>query len=120
MRYEQQTIMNAAAMGSNQTSTILDLRNVIDLALMFTVTNAASPTGTVAIQFAEDCIINPNGSISGGTWGVDGTAPAAPTVTANGSKGWNMAELGHLFARVVFTAGTGTGNLTIQAGTKGA
>lgn len=120
MRYDIVKIMNAVSMAGNATSSILDLRNAIDVSLQFIVTNASSPTGTVAIQYANDCTVNADGTITGGTFGLDATAPTPPVVTANGSKSTNHVEVGHLFCRVVFTTGTGTGNLTVIGAVKGA
>lgn len=120
MRYESVKIMNAQAMASSGNSSILDLRNVIDLSLAFITSSASSPTGTVAIQFANDCTVGADGKITGGNFGLDAAAAAAPVVTANGVKMWNYPEVGHLFAKVLFTTGTGTGVLDVVAGTKGA
>lgn len=120
MRYEKVSIISAGAMAGNITSSIIDLRNAIDLSLQFIVSGASSPTGTAAIQFANDCSVDPSGVISGGNFGADAGAAAAPAITANGAKMWNMAEMGHLFCRVVYTAGTGSGTLNVIAATKGA
>ncbi len=120
MRTNIDKILSAQAMASSANSSIIDLRDVINMSLQFVTSSAASPTGTVAIQFADDCKVNADGSISGGTWAVDAAAAAAPVVTANGAKIWNMSEIGHAFCRVAYTAGTGTGTLDITAVTKGA
>jgi len=121
MRYEQsQPIVNGSMAGAI-TSSIIDLRNVIDLSLIFSVTSAASPTGTIAVLFADDCTFKADGTInqSSGTFGADPSV-TAPTLTANGVKALNVAETGHLFCKLVYTAGTGSGTLNVFAGTKGA
>lgn len=120
MRYDKVIMSNAQSMAGSFNSAIIDLRNAIDLSLQFIVTNASSPTGTAALQFANDCTVNADGTISGGNFSVDASMAAAPVVTANGAKIINCVEVGHLFARVAYTTGTGTGNLTIIGVGKGA
>lgn len=121
MRYEQQKVISGGSMAGAITSSIIDLRNVINLSLIFSVTSAASPTGTIAILFADDCTLKGDGTInqSSGTFGAD-PAVTAPTLTANGVKALNISETGHLFCKLVYTAGTGSGTLDVFSGTKGA
>ena len=118
MRYEQKLVLSQA-MASSGNSSIIDLRNVIDLSLQFTTSSAAAPTGTVAVLFANDCTVGPTGIISGGNFGADPVV-TNPVVTANGTKMLNVLETGHLFCQVQYTNGTGTGNLNVTTGTKGA
>lgn len=119
MRYDFQGILTQA-MASSGNSSILDLRNVVNMSLQFIVSAAASPTGTVKILFADDVQVRDNGIIPNtGNFGTDPAAPAAPVVTANGTYLWMYANVGHLFCQVQYTAGTGTGNLQVNMADKG-
>lgn len=119
MKYDLQKIMNAFAMAGTGNSSILDLRNVVNMSLQFIVTGASSPTGTCIITFSDDCKVTDDGTISGGNFAVDAAAPAPPVITANGTKMWNYTNVGHLFARVEYTTGTGSGTLNVNGVTKG-
>src|SRR5581483_4650730 len=98
MRYEQTQVITNGSMAGAITSNIIDLRNVINLSLIFSVTSAASPTGTIAVLFAVDCTVKEQGAVnqSSGTFGADPRVMAL-TLTANGLKALNIAETVLLF-----------------------
>jgi hypothetical protein len=113
MRYDKVIMSNAQSMAGNFKLSIIDLRNAIDLSLQFIVTNASSPTGTAAIQFANDCTVNADGTISGGNFSVDASMAAAPwsrPTVPRSSTALKWATCSHAWS---YTTGTGTGNLTV-------
>lgn len=119
MKFDNIQLLAPSPMNANQTSQVLDLTSCPWASLQFIVTGAAAPTGTAAIQFSDDPAgQTPAGPPNPGSWGVD-AGFSAPVVTANGNTMVNLANVGHRWMRVVFTAGTGNGTLAINAMSKG-
>lgn len=79
-----------------------------------------SPVGTVSLQVSDDYSLDPNGLVNNpGTWNTaplssGGTTLTAIPVTGNTGNGYiDILGTGAYASRIIYTAGSGTGALTI-------
>lgn len=79
-----------------------------------------SPVGTVSFQVSDDYSLDPNGQVDNpGTWNtaplsVSGTTVTAVPVTGNTGTGYiDILGTGAYAARLIYTAGSGSGTLNV-------
>lgn len=95
--------------------TLLQSMSMVNYAFSWTGT---SPVGTISIQASDDCTVNAEGGVSGGTWNTlplvsGGAAVTSVAVTGNTGNGMiDIYGLGAYAVRAVYTAGSGTGTLS--------
>jgi hypothetical protein len=110
---------NGNSMAGNITSlpvVILDLY-ALSYALSWTGT---SPVGTVSVQGSNDYSVNAEGAVmNAGTWNTltlnyGGSAVTTVPVTGNTGNGLiDVTATGIYAVRLIYTAGSGTGSLTV-------
>lgn len=108
---------NTGSMAANITSapTLLQSLTKVSYSVSWTGT---SPVGTLSVQASNDCLVNSEGGVSGGTWNtlpLDLAGVAVTTIPVTGNTGNGMIDIDSLSAyaiRLVYTAGSGTGTLT--------
>ncbi len=73
-----------------------------------------TPTGTFGIDVSNTATLNPDGTVSGGTWDpVVFTDPDAPAATGSSGSGFiDLNQSGAAFVRVTYTRSASTGNCT--------
>lgn len=112
-------VLNAGNMTGNLTSnpTILQSITRPSYSLAWTGT---SPVGTVSVQFSNDYSLNPNGTVdNAGTWNtatLNLNGSAVTTVPISGNTGNAFIDIegtGAYAMRLIYTAGSGTGSLTV-------
>jgi hypothetical protein len=117
-------VLNGASMAANQTSsvTVLQSLSMLSYALSWTGT---SPVGTISVQTSNDYQANGNVVLNAGTWNtLPLTLTTGSTVTAipiSGNTGNGMIDLMDLpdyAIRLIYTAGSGTGALTVTVNGK--
>jgi hypothetical protein len=115
-------IISAGNMAGNITSSVVQMQMVDDIALQFDWTG--SPVGSIAVQVSLNYSVDPGGAVlNPGTWATlpssafTGTYPVPGTTT---TPGYLEVPLSSSIAmRVVYTASSGTGSLTVLAAGKG-
>lgn len=118
-----QVVLNAGAMVGNLTSapTILQSLSKVSYQAKWTGT---SPVGTLSVQGSLDYSLNSNGTVANaGTWStlsLDYNGSIVTTIPVSGNSGNVMIDLttGIYALRVIYTAGSGTGSLTITVNAK--
>ncbi len=114
-----QVVINAGSMAGNLTSlpTVLQSLTGVGYSLVWTGT---TPVGTVSVQVSNDYALNPNGTVANaGTWTtvtlqVSGSFVTTVPISGNTGNGFiNLQELNAYAIRLIYTAGSGTGSLTV-------
>lgn len=110
---------NGNSMAANITSSptiVLDMY-ALSYGLSWTGT---SPVGTVSVQGSNDFSVNAEGAVmNAGTWNTltlnyNGAAVTTVPVTGNTGNGLIDVQATGIYAvRLIYTAGSGTGNLTV-------
>jgi hypothetical protein len=80
-----------------------------------------SPVGTLAVEASNDCVVDSQGGVSGGTWNpvpLDLAGVSVTSIPISGNSGKGMIDLdgiGAYAVRLVYdaTSGTGTLNATV-------
>lgn len=117
-------VLNAVSMATSQTSavTIVSRLSLINYALVWSGT---SPVGSVSVQASDDYSLNAEGAVqNAGTWNnlpitVSGSALTAIPVTGNTGNGMiDIATAGFYAVRLIYTATSGTGTLTVTVNAK--
>lgn len=87
--------------------------------------SGTSPVGTVSVQVSNDFSLNPDGTVANaGTWNtltlsVNGQPATTIAVTGNTGNGFIDVDPTAAYAvRIVYTAGSGTGSLTVTVNGK--
>lgn len=115
---------NGNSMATNITSspTIVQDMYAMCYGLVWTGT---SPIGTVSIQGSNDFALNSDGSVAvAGTWttltvNYNGTAVTTVPVTGNSGNGLiDIVATGIYAVRLIYTATSGTGSLTVTMNAK--
>lgn len=111
------------ANGNSMAGNIISLPVVIlDLyALSYGLSwTGTSPVGTVSVQGSNDYLLNPEGAVmNAGTWNtltLNYGGSAVTTVPVTGNTGNGMIDViatGIYAVRLIYTAGSGTGSLTV-------
>jgi len=111
------SVITNGSMAGNLTSTptILQSLSMLSYALQWSGT---SPVGTVSVQVSNDYSLTPAGTVDNpGTWTtitlqVSGSAVTSIPVSGNTGTGFiDIESTAAYAARLVYTAGTGTGTL---------
>lgn len=114
-----QVVLNAGDMSGNLTSqpTILQSLSCGSYSVTWTGT---SPVGTLSLQVSDDYKLNPDGTVeNAGTWNTaplssGGTTMSTIPITGNTGNGFiDILGTGSYAIRLIYTAGSGTGSLTI-------
>lgn len=114
-----QVVINAGSMAGNLISnpTILQSLTKASYSLSWSGT---TPVGTVSVQGSNDYSLNPNGSVlNAGTWNtltlsVNGQPATTVAVSGNtGNGAIDIVETALYALRLIYTAGSGTGSLTV-------
>lgn len=122
MRYAPINLASAVVMNQTFNSNGVNL-NQIGLYSVQAVWTGASAAGTVKLQVSNDPVqvvtspmtANPGGNVV--NWSdYSGTVQ---TVSGPGSFFWKINDVSELWMRFVFTFGSGTGSLLVQAVIKG-
>jgi len=89
------------------------------------VWSGTSPVGTVSIQGSNDFALNAEGGVAvAGTWNtltVNYNGSAVTTIPVTGNTGNGIVDItatGIYAIRLIYTAGSGTGNLTVTMNAK--
>jgi len=105
-------------MAANITSSPTIMQSLSILSYSFSWTGT-SPVGTISIEASNDYSLNPNGTVNNaGTWNVmtvNYQGSAVTTVPVSGNTGIGFIDIsptGAYAVRAIYTAGSGTGNLT--------
>lgn len=113
------TVINAGSMAGNLTSAVT-LIPKISMMSYGCSWSGTSPVGTIAVQVSNDYSINAEGAVNNaGTWtplyfNVAGTPSNTLAVSGNtGTAFIDIDQLGAYAIRLVYTAGSGTGTLTV-------
>ena len=99
MRVTPDTILNAADMTSNQSAT-QQLDQIFGYSVQAVYTG--SPTGTLKLQASND-----------NTSYVD-IADSSNSITGAGETMWNVTSANYAYVKVVYTASSGSGSLTVK------
>lgn len=91
------------------------LEYVVVLAVQASITG--SPTGTLRLQGSCDAGNPKNPLPNINTWTDILNSPTS--VTGAGSVSWNYKDPGYKWIRALYTAASGTGNITVTINTKG-
>jgi len=82
--------------------------------------SGTSPIGTLSLQVSDDYSLDPNGQVNNpGTWNtaplsVGGTTSNTIPITGNTGNGYiDILGTGAYASRLIYTAASGTGSLTI-------
>ncbi len=113
-----QVVIRAGSMAADITSspTILQSLTKVSYGLSWSGT---SPVGTVSVQGSNDYALNAEGGVlNAGTWtsltlNVNGTPSSTVAVTGNTGTGIVDLETGIYALRLIYTAGSGVGSLTV-------
>src|ERR1700677_1339676 len=107
-------IVSAASMTTNVTSTVVETRNQDNIGFQLNWTG--TPVGTFSFQVSMDYFQDLNGNVvNPGNWT---TLPVTPAITAAGSANTAYVDINQTsspYMRVVYTAGSSTGTLTVYA-----
>lgn len=114
--YSLPTINMASTTASS--ATIMQSLSMLSYAISWTGT---TPVGTLALQFSDDYSVSPNGEtvIKAGTWNtapmdIAGAFVTSASVSGNTGNGIiDVTTTGHYAVRLLYTAGSGTGTLSI-------
>lgn len=109
---------STGSMGANITSapTLLQSLTMVNYALSWTGT---TPVGTVSVEASNDCVVNAEGGVSGGTWNalpLDLNGVTVTTIPVSGNTGNGMIDIDGLAAyavRLIYTRVSGTGTLSV-------
>ena len=117
-------VLNAASMATNQTSAVTVMQSLTKLSYAL-AWSGSTPVGTVSIQGSNDYSLNGVGATSNaGTWTtltVSYNGNNVTSIAISGNTGNGVIDINNtsLYAiRLVYTAGSGTGNITAVANGK--
>lgn len=117
-------VLNAASMAVNQTSSVTIMQSLTKLSYAVSWTGT-SPVGTISIQGSNDYSVYPTGAVNNtGTWStltVTYGGSNLSSISISGNSGSGIIDIGStsLYAiRLIYTAGSGTGNITVVANGK--
>lgn len=108
----------SGSMASNITSppTIIGQLTLISYSVLWT---GSSPVGTVSVQVSDDYSVNNDGSVRNpGTWNflpLSFSGSSTTTIPISGNTGNGMVDIaitGHYAIRLIYTATSGTGQMT--------
>ena len=114
-----QIVLSAGDMSTNLTSipTILASLSMCSYSLSWA---GSTPVGSVSIQCSNDFSLNPDGTVNNlGTWSVmtvqlAGVPVSVIPITGNTGTGFiDITETAAYAIRLIFTKGSGTGNLSV-------
>ncbi len=114
-----QIVLDAGDMSGNLASdpTILQSLSCGSYSLTW---SGASPVGSVSLQVSDDYKLNPDGSVeNAGTWNtapisVNGTTANFAPIAGNTGNGFiDILGTGAYAVRLIYTASSGTGSLTV-------
>ena|SRR5271166_1543617 len=119
MRVLNETLLNAGSMATSINSAPMLLSYAFGYAVQFVYTG--SPVGTVTLQGSNDSIPNakfPQSDFTPTTWTtISGSTITVPTI--DGATGMiNDEGAFYNWVRLVYTATSGTGSLTVVGNTK--
>lgn len=107
------------SMAANITFPATVLQSLTSGSYALTWTGTA-PIGSVSLQVSDDYSLDPNGQVNNpGTWNtaplsVSGTTVTTVPVTGNTGNGYiEILGTGAYASRIIYTAGSGTGTLTL-------
>ncbi len=113
-----QVVINAGSMASSLTSAVTILQSLTKVSYGLSW-SGTSPVGTVSVQGSNDYALNAEGGVlNAGTWtsltlNVNGTPSSTVAVTGNTGTGIVDLETGIYALRLIYTAGSGVGSLTV-------
>lgn len=109
----------SGSMATNITSMATVLQSLTSGSYAFSW-SGTSPVGTVSFQVSDDYSLDPKGQVlNAGTWNtapvsVAGTSVTTIPITGNTGNGYlEVLGTGAYASRVIYTAGSGTGTLTV-------
>ncbi len=114
-------LFTAKALGASFNSDPIRLAGMTRMALQFVVSGAAGLSGEVKLQVSADAGVDPGtgpADVTGLSNWVD-VASSAQTVTANGANIYSYSEISAPWARLVWTASSGTGTASARVFAKG-
>ncbi len=108
---------NTGSMAASITGapTVLQSITMVNYAFSWT---GSTPVGTISVQASNDCIVDAQGGVSGGTWNTiplvsNGASVTSVAVTGNTGNGMiDIYGLAAYAVRPVYTYTSGTGTLT--------
>lgn len=105
-------VFNAVSLATNQTSSGIHTQYIDNIGVQFVWTG--TPTGAFGIDVSNNATLNPNGTVSGGTWTpLVLTSPNAPLATGAAGDGFiDLNQTGAAFIRVTYISTSGTGTCT--------
>lgn len=104
-------IFTNASMAGDLTSAGIHVQLEDNMGVQFVWTG--TPTGTFGINVSNTAILNPTGTVSGGTWTpLVLTNPQAPVASGSAGNGFiDLNQTGAAFIQVTYIRGSGTGTL---------
>lgn len=105
-------VFNNVSLSASRTSSGIHVQNSDNIGIEFVWTG--TPTGTFGIDVTNSATLNPDGTVSGGTWTpLVLTSPDVPEATGSSGNGFiDLNQTGAAFVRVTYTRVSGTGNCT--------
>jgi hypothetical protein len=103
-------IMNNVDISSSVNSSAVHIlySDNVNVQLVWTGT----PTGSFDAQVSNTATLNPDGTISGGTWDPLGISPAPAPSGSSGHYTISLNQLDSAFVRIAYTAVSGSGHCT--------
>ncbi len=113
------TVISGASMAANITSSPTILQSLTGVSYTVSWTGT-SPVGTLAVQVCNDCTVETNGTVIGGTWTSlplqqQPSGTVSQTIAISGNTGSGQIEIDTIKAHAIqllYTAASGTGTLT--------
>lgn len=113
MILEQKPLATATSIAVSFNSTPMFVGKVFNYSIMAIVTGGSAPTGTFKLQWSNDLVPSTlNGNPPPTNW-FD-IPSQSQAITADGNYGFNVADAGYTWVRVVWTFTSGTGTVNIQ------
>lgn len=106
-------LLNSVSMTASVESNPIHIQYEDNIGLEFVWTG--TPTGTFGVSVSNSASLSTTGGISGGTWTpLTLTTPDVPQAVGAAGNGFiDLNQLGAAFLKVTYTAGSGTGSLTV-------
>lgn len=116
---------NSMAANITSATTILQSISTVSYAVTWT---GSSPVGTISVQVSNDCTVESNGTVTGGTWNPlpltvlqSGGTSTETTIPISGNTGQGFIDVditGAYACQLIYTAASGSGNLTVTVSGK--